>query len=94
MKLHAVILLVAILAGFFAPQALSFPLHHQGKAAIGTLDVCSHAAPAVSTGGEMPCVQSSADLVPLQQDFAVLAVSESVLLPIPFSSDTERPPIA
>jgi hypothetical protein len=56
MKWNAVIVLLAIALGIFAPPSLPAMIAHGGQASIGILDVCHSAAPALSSNGEMPCV--------------------------------------
>jgi len=92
MKLQAVILMLAILLGIMAPPALTFAAAHDTKAAIGTLDICSHAAPAVSTGGEMPCMHTTpCNYAPVQ--FVLLIMSDNpVFSPFNIPSDNEHPP--
>lgn len=56
MKLHAVIVLLAVAVGILAPPSLPMMLTHDGQTSIGVLDVCHSKTPALSSNGEMPCV--------------------------------------
>ena len=56
MKWNAVFVLLAIAVGILVPPSLPIMIAHGGQASIGVLDVCHNATPALSSNGEMPCV--------------------------------------
>jgi hypothetical protein len=56
MKWSALIVLFAIALSIVLPPSLPFLSDHGTMAAIGTLDVCHSATPALSSNGDMPCV--------------------------------------
>lgn len=60
MKWKSVLILLSIALSIVLPP--SFPLlsDHGATAAIGTLDVCHSAMPALSSNGDMPCVNECA----------------------------------
>lgn len=49
------LMFLVLAAGILTPPAPSLVILERGEDAIGTLDVCHAAAPALSSGGEMPC---------------------------------------
>lgn len=55
MRWQAVIVLLAIAFSIVVPPSLPL-IGHGGQMAIGTLDVCHSTAPALSSNGEMPCL--------------------------------------
>jgi len=56
MRWKAIIVLLAVALGIIVPPSLSLTLADGGHSAIGTLDVCHSATPALSSNGDMPCV--------------------------------------
>lgn len=92
MKLQAIILVAAILLGIMAPPVLAGASVRDDAPAIGTLDLCSHAAPALSAGGEMPCVHTTpCNYQPMQ--FVLATVSDKAFsIPFALSSENEHPP--
>lgn len=56
MKWKAIIVLLAIALSIIVPPSLSLTIADGGHAVIGTLDVCHSATPALSSNGDMPCV--------------------------------------
>jgi hypothetical protein len=56
MKWKAVLILLSITLGIIAPPSLPLMIDHGVKAEIGTLDVCRSATPALSSNGDMPCM--------------------------------------
>jgi len=92
MKWHAVIVLLAIALSIVLPPSLPFLSDHGAMASIGTLDVCHAAFPAISSNGDMPCVNECA-CIPLP--FAQKTVAEIVALPfqpLSIAFQDERPP--
>jgi hypothetical protein len=56
MKWSALIVLLAIALSSVVPPSLPYLSDHGAMAAIGTLDVCHSAMPALSGNGDMPCM--------------------------------------
>ena len=59
MKWKALIVLLAIAFSVVLPPSLPYLSDNGAIAAIGTLDVCHSATPALSSNGDMPCVTAS-----------------------------------
>ena len=92
MKLKAVIVLLALGLSIALPPSLSLLTAHNGQAAIVTLDVCHAATPALSSNGEMPCVnECTFDVLPLSRNM-VAEISNSRCKPFFISFQDERPP--
>ena len=91
MKWQAVIVLLAIALCVVAPPVL--PLMARGGAAsIGTLDICHSAAPALSSNGEMPCVnECPCRILPMALSSAV-GINNPSCKPIVIAFCDERPP--
>ena len=56
MRLAAIMVLLSLAAGVMVPPAPALLFAPDGMPCYGTLDVCHSAAPALASGGEMPCV--------------------------------------
>ncbi len=94
MKWQAIIVLMAIALGIMLPPAVPLVSDTGARASIGMLDVCHASVPALSCGGEMPCV---GECPCLPSPLALTAIFQAVdpsLKPslIPFQD--ERPPKA
>lgn len=59
MRLAAIIILLSLAPGVMAPPAFALTSAQDDIPRIGALDVCHSAAPALASGGEMPCVHES-----------------------------------
>jgi hypothetical protein len=94
MKWQALIVLLAIGIGIFAPPALPMFVCNDGHSSIGTLDVCHSATPALSSNGEMPCAIARPFLpLPLITTEKML-IQYSSLQPFFIIQNQERPPEA
>jgi hypothetical protein len=92
MKWQAVIVLLAITLSIVVPPSLPFLSGHGAMASIGTLDVCHSATPALSSNGDMPCVnECPCRPLPLAQN-KVIIVPNSHLSPYFIAFQDERPP--
>jgi len=60
MKFAAGVILVVVSFGIVVPPSLPLLIDHQGESSIGVLDVCNAGTPALSAGGEMPCMSQGA----------------------------------
>jgi hypothetical protein len=94
MKLQALIVLLAIGIGILIPPTLPMFVCHAGQSSIGTLDVCHSAVPALSSNGDMPCVNAC----PCLPRPLVLAenvhMQRSSIQPLIIIQNHERPPEA
>jgi hypothetical protein len=91
MRWRAVIVLLAITFSIIVPPSLTLA-GHGGQAAIGTLDVCHSAIPALSSNGEMPCLnECSNSLLPLalQEVIHIVSLPDK---PVFIAFQDERPP--
>lgn len=59
MRFAAIIILLSLELGIMVPPAFALTSTQDDMPCIGTLDVCHTAAPALASGGEMPCVNES-----------------------------------
>lgn len=56
MKSIAVIVVGVLIVGFCVPPSMALVRAHDGESAIGLIDVCHSGAPALTSGGDMPCL--------------------------------------
>lgn len=94
MRRLAVIILLAIAFSMVIPPTISLTIDDGGKAMIGALNVCSPATPALSSNGEMPCVNECRFDPFSPAGTEGLQISNSPLLSFFFASQDERPPKA
>jgi len=95
MRWLSVVVIIAIALSVVVPPALTITLAQGGQpAAIGVLDVCHSATPALSSNGEMPCMNEC----PCKQGPVPVIVYAEKIDPILthflLSSQNERPPKA
>jgi hypothetical protein len=94
MRLKALIVLVTIAFSIVGPPSLSLTLSDGGHATIGTLDVCHSTTPALSSEGDMPCLNESPDYpFPLALSKASEIVNP-LNKPLLIAFQDERPPQA
>ena len=92
MKLKAVIVLLVLGLSIALPPSLSLMTPHGEQAAIVTLDVCHAATPALSSNGEMPCVNvGTFNALPLSQNMTA-EFSNPPCKPFFIAFQDERPP--
>jgi hypothetical protein len=92
MKWQAFIVLLAIALSIVVPPSLPFLSDHSAMAAIGTLDVCHSATPALSSNGDMPCVNECACRhLPFAQSKSAEILAPPCK-PLLISFQDERPP--
>lgn len=92
MRWQAIIILVVVLLGIVVPPSLPFTTGNEQ--AIGSLDICHDAAPALSSNGDMPCInECSSCPLPLAR-YAVLESVNPSVKPLFIASQDERPPKA
>jgi hypothetical protein len=92
MKWQAVVILFAIAVSIAVPPTLSLTVVHDKQAAIGVLDVCHSAAPALFSNGDMPSIGAySFSPLPLEACMTAESVVPSFKhLLVAFQND--RPP--
>jgi hypothetical protein len=92
MKWQALIVLLAIALSIAVPPSLPFLSDRGAMAAIGTLDVCHSATPALFSSGDMPCMSECAGLpLPLTRNNAA-EIADSPFQPFSLAFQDERPP--
>jgi hypothetical protein len=92
MKWQAVVILFAIAVSIAVPPSLSLTVVHDKQAAIGVLDVCHSAAPALFSNGDMPGV-GECSCHPVYQTLKKTAEpANSLFKPLLFAFQEERPP--
>jgi hypothetical protein len=92
MRWQAIIVLLAVALSIVVPPSLSLTIADGGHAMIGTLDVCHSTAPALSSNGEMPCVnECPCHPLPLAQK-KVPEIANSLFKPLLIAFQDERPP--
>jgi len=92
MRMKAIIILLAIMLSIVLPPSLPYTISHEGQASIGILDVCHSTTPALSSNGDMPCINGCpCNPLPLALQDTMKIVP---LLSKPFliSYQDERPP--
>ena len=92
MKWQALIILAAIVVSIIVPSSLPLLFNHDGQTAIGTLDVCHSATPALSSNGDMPCVNEWPCHAPLLDLSAVFEIKSPPFKPFLIAFQDERPP--
>ena len=92
MKWQALIILAAIVVSIIVPSSLPLLSNHDGQAAIGTLDVCHSATPAISSNGDMPYVNECSCKAPLLALSSAAEVLSPLFKPFLIAFQDERPP--
>ena len=93
MKVQTIIVLTAILVSALLPASLPYLALSNDDHAIGALDVCHSATPALSSGGEMPFLNECACNPVPATVVAFFATSTSLFSQTLFTFRNERPPI-
>jgi len=92
MRWNAIIVLLAIALSIVVPPVLPIMVAQGSQAELGTLDVCHSATPALSSNGDMPCINESMNW-PLPQGLSkVSAVAAPCFKPFSIAFQDERPP--
>jgi hypothetical protein len=92
MRMKALIILLAIILSNVLPSSLPYTISHGGQASIGILDVCQSATPALSSNGDMPCINGCpCNALPLALEDTMKIVP---ILSKPYfvANQDERPP--
>ena len=92
MRLQTIIILLAIALSIVVPPSLPFAISHGGQSLIGTLDVCHSAIPALSSNGEMPCLNECSNSplpLALQEVVHIVSLPDK---PVFIAFQDERPP--
>ena len=95
MKWVTVILLVVLTFTVMAPLSpFSLIIDRQEQPLLGNLDVCNSAAPALSSNGDMPCVNINTSQLPLYLSVTTSDPFPHVFTEVVFSAPNEHPPKA
>jgi hypothetical protein len=92
MKWQALVILAAIVGSIIVPSSLPLFPNHDGQAAVETLDVCHSATPAISSNGDMPCVNECPCQAPLLALSSVTEILSPPFKPFFIAFQDERPP--
>jgi hypothetical protein len=94
MRWQAVIVLLAIMLSIIVPPSLPMTISHGSQTSIGILDLCHSSAPALSTSGDMPCMnECPCQSLPLARS-AAGAIGQPPFKPFLIAFQDERPPKA
>jgi len=96
MKWVSVILLIVLTFTVLAPLS-PFSLiisDRQEQPLLGNLDVCNSAAPALSSNGEMPCVNINSSKIPLYLSITTSDSFHPLFTEVVFTAPNEQPPQA
>jgi hypothetical protein len=92
MRWKAIIVLLAVALSIVVPPSLSLMIADGGHPLIGTLDVCHSATPALSSHGDMPCLNECPCCpFPLAQ-IKVAEITNPPFKPLLLAFQDERPP--
>ncbi len=94
MKCQAVLILFSIVLGIIIPPVMPAFSGNGNHAVLGTLDVCHSAMPALSSNGDMPCMNECPCMHPPLEQSAAAAITVIPFKPSLFVSLDERPPKA
>jgi len=95
MKLVTLILLIILASTVLAPMTLfTLTIVNDGVSFLGTLDVCNSAAPALSSNGEMPCVNVTASKLPFYLTITTSDSFHPVFTEVVLTAPNEHPPKA
>jgi hypothetical protein len=92
MKWQVIIVLLALALSIVAPPVLPILVAQDGQAEIGTLDLCRSATPALSSNGDMPCINVGTNLPLPQGAVKVSAAATPLFKPFNLAFQDERPP--
>jgi len=96
MKWVSVILLIVLTFTVLAPLS-PFSLiisDRQEQPLLGNLDVCNSATPALSSNGEMPCVNINSSKIPLYLSITTSDSFHPLFTEVVFTAPNEQPPQA
>jgi hypothetical protein len=95
MRWVSFILLVVLAFTVLAPLSpLSLVIDRHEQPLLGNLDVCNSAAPALSSNGEMPCVNTIPSKLPLYLGITTSDPFHPLFSEIVFTAPNEQPPKA
>jgi hypothetical protein len=94
MNWQAVIVLLAIALSIVVPPSLPFLSDHGAMAAIGTLDVCHSATSALSSNGDMPCMNECLCRYHPFAESKYTEIFAPLFKPLLLAFQEERPPKA
>lgn len=95
MKWVSVMILVILAFTVLAPRSpFSLILDRQEQPLFGNLDVCNSAAPALSSNGDMPCVNIHPSQLPLYLSLSISDSLHPLFTEVVFTAPNEHPPKA
>jgi hypothetical protein len=95
MKWVTFILLVVLTLTVLAPLSpITLIIDRQEQPLLGNLDVCNSAAPALSSNGEMPCVNITASTLPFSLSITTSDQFHPLFTEVVFTAPNEQPPKA
>jgi len=95
MRSVTIILLVVLAFTVLAPMTLfTLTIVNDEGSFFGNLDVCHAATPALSSNGEMPCVNSSSSKIPLYLSIMTSDSFHPLFTEVVFTAPNEQPPQA
>jgi len=92
MRWQAIIVLLVVALAVIVPPSLSIDFHCDALPALGALDVCHSATPALSSNGDMPCLSAAPCQHITTQSITCASLRKPLFTQTLFSSDNERPP--
>jgi hypothetical protein len=92
MRSSAVIVLIALSLTVLAPPSFALTTYGDKAPVLGTLDVCHTATPALSSNGEMPCVNERVSLPLHLASDKVTEIVNPPFHPFHIAFQDERPP--
>jgi hypothetical protein len=94
MKWFAVIVLFAISLGVAVPPSLPIAAVRGGEAELGVLDLCHAGTPALSSNGDMPCMNGCPCRLPAPALYETAGILVTPRKPLLLTYQDERPPKA
>jgi hypothetical protein len=94
MKWQAIITVAAIALSIALPSSLPIFTDQGRQAAIGTLDVCHSTTPALSSSGDMPCINECPGQIRPSAFITVIEISDTPCEPTVLAFQDEHPPKA
>jgi hypothetical protein len=95
MKWVSVILVVILAFTVLAPLSpFALIMDRQEQPLVGNLDVCNSAAPALSSNGEMPCININSSKIPVYLSITTSDPFHPIFSEVVFTAPNEQPPKA
>jgi len=94
MRFLSLILLILLLVGIMVPPSFGIMLSRDGDSALGVLDICHSSEPALSSDGEMPCINATSCSHTTTQSVSTIEPYRPLFSQLLISSQNEQPPKA